>query len=144
MAVTKTKFINYVRCPRYVALDDLNINKLESNISLKEYKEEEQEERINELLGDMYDEDGDDILTVKDEQLEVMLPYYNEVEILAGSLANKYFKGSFIYAYDTKEQESFDAVINGIRYLCYVDIYNEVDEDNFNVIEVKATTSKNF
>ena len=23
MAITKTKFINYVRCPRYVALDDL-------------------------------------------------------------------------------------------------------------------------
>ena len=28
MAVTKTKFINYVRCPRYVALDDI---KKESN-----------------------------------------------------------------------------------------------------------------
>ena len=29
MAITKTKFINYLRCPRYVALDNLNENELE-------------------------------------------------------------------------------------------------------------------
>ena len=34
MAITKTKFINYLRCPRYVALDNLNENELESDVSL--------------------------------------------------------------------------------------------------------------
>ena len=141
MAITKTKFINYLRCPRYVALDNLNENELESDVSLTQYREEEQEEKLKELYGMMYDDSGNDILTVKDEQLEVMLPYYNEIEVLAGNVASKYFPGTFKFAYNTKDQESFDCKINGIRYLCYVDIYNEVD-DYFNIIEVKATTSK--
>lgn len=144
MAITKTKFINYIRCPRYVALDDLKLNELDSDVTFKEYREEEQSYYVNEILGDIYDEEGNDILEVKDEQLEVMLPYYNEIEILSGSLAHKYFKGIFKYAYDTREQESFDAVINGIRYLCYSDIYNEVDDKSFNIIEVKATSTKKF
>lgn len=143
MAVTKTKFINYTRCPRYVALDDLRVEKLTSDVTFEEYKEEERKEMLHDLLGNMIDEDGNDILVEKDEQLEVMLPYYNEVELLAGYLAKKYFKGKFKFAYDTRNQESFDCNINGIRYICYTDIYNEVD-DYFNIIEVKATTSKKF
>ena len=143
MAITKTKFINYTRCPRYVALDDLNKEKLNSDVTFKEYQEEEREEKIKEILGNMFDEEGNDLLEVKDEQLEVMLPYYNEIEILAGRLAKTKFKGDFKFAYNTKDQESFDCQINGIRYICYVDIYNEID-DYFNIIEVKATTSKKF
>lgn len=137
MAITKTKFINYTRCPRFVALDDLKEEALNSDVSLKEYKQEELEEQAKEILGIM------EIDEKVDEHLEVMLPYYNQVEILAGSLASKYFKGSFKFAYNTFDQESFDCKINGIRYICYVDIYNEVD-DYFNIIEVKATTSKKF
>jgi len=41
------------------------------------------------------------------------------------------------------EQESFDTVIDNIRYLCYVDIYNETS-NGFNIIEAKATTTKKF
>lgn len=143
MAITKTKFINYTRCPRYVALDNLSQEKLESDITFEGYKEEEQLFKMQELLGSMFDEEGNDLLEVKNEQLEVMMPYYNEIEILAGSLAPKYFKGNFKFAYNTADQESFDCKINNIRYICYVDIYNEVD-DHFNIIEVKATSSKKF
>lgn len=143
MAITKTKFINYTRCPRYVALDNLETEKLNSDITFESYREEEQQEKMNELLSSMFDDDGNDLLNVKNEQLEVMMPYYNEIEILAGTLAPKYFKGNFKFAYNTKDQESFDCKINNIRYICYVDIYNEVD-DSFNIIEVKATSSKKF
>ena len=138
MAVTKTNFINYSRCPRFVALADLKKEKLQSMVSLEEYRKEETEEYIREILGDMYDGD-EDLIEEKDEQLEVMLPYYNAVELLAGSLASKYFPGTFKYSKDTLHQESFDSLINNIRYLCYVDIYNEHD-DGFNIIEVKANT----
>lgn len=144
MAITKTKFINYIRCPRYVALDDIKLNKLDSLVTFKEYKEEEHEHYLNEIFGNMFDEDGHDLIDIKDEQLEAMLPFYNEIEFLAGNIASKYFKGTFKYAYNTKEQESFDCVINGIRYICYTDIYNEVTNDSFNIIEVKATTTKKF
>lgn len=143
MAITKTNFINYSRCPRYVALDNLKREKLDSTVTLEEYLKEEEEERINEILNGMYDEDNNDLIDVKNEHLETMLPFYNKVEIIAGKLAYKYFGGKFKYSSDTQSQESFDFKLNGIRYLCYVDIYNEI-EDAFNIIEVKATTSKKY
>ena len=143
MAITKTNFINYARCPRYVALDDLKKEKLDSFISFEDYKREEEKDNLRELLGCMFDDNGEDLIDTKNEHLEVMLPYYNMVEILAGHLAPKYFSGKFKYSESTQEQESFDCKINGIRYLCYVDIYNETD-DAFNIIEVKATTTKKY
>ena len=143
MAVTKTNFINYSRCPRYVALDDLKVEKLDSVVTLEEYRKEEEEEYIREILGDMFDEDNNDLIDTKNEHLEVMLPYYNKVEMIAGYLAHKYFKGTFKYSAYTQSQESFDCKLNGIRYLCYVDIYNEID-DKFNIIEVKATTTNKY
>ena len=143
MAITKTKFINYVRCPRYVALDDLKKEKLDSMISIEEYKKDEELEHITELLSNMFDDSGNDLIDVKNEHLETMMPYYNKVEILAGELAPKYFEGSFKFSKSTYNQESFDAVIDNIRYLCYVDIYNEND-DGINIIEVKATTTKKY
>lgn len=142
MAITKTKFINYTRCKRYVALDNLETDKLDSDITFEEYKEEENSAKLEELLGSMY-EDDNNLLDEKNEQMEIMLPYYNEIEILAGNIAKKYFKGKFKFAYNTTNQESFDCKINNIRYICYVDIYNEID-NYFNIIEVKATTSKKF
>ena len=44
MAITKTNFINYSRCPRYVALDNLKKDKLQSMVTLEEYKKEEEED----------------------------------------------------------------------------------------------------
>jgi len=143
MAITKTNFINYSRCPRYVALDDIKKEKLNSMVSLEEYKKEEESEKLREILGNMFDDDGNDLIDTKNEHLEVMMPYYNMVELLAGNLAPKYFPGTFKYSASTMEQESFDTVIDNIRYLCYVDIYNETS-DGFNIIEAKATTTKKF
>ena len=143
MAITKTKFINYSRCPRYVALDDLKKENLDSMVRLEEYKKEEELEKIGELLGSMFDESGNDLIDVRNEHLETMMPYYNKVENLAGYIASKYFKGNFKFSKSTYNQESFDAVIDNIRYLCYVDIYNE-NEDGINIIEVKATTTKKY
>lgn len=143
MAITKTKFINYTRCPRYVALDDLKKEKLDSMITIEEYKKEEELEHIAELLGSMFDSEGNDLIDIKNEHLETMLPYYNKVEILAGQTATKYFEGSFKFSKSTYNQESFDAVIDNIRYLCYVDIYNE-NKDGINIIEAKATTTKKY
>ena len=142
MAITKTKFINYIRCPRYAALDNLKKEKLDSIVTYEEYKKEENEEKLIELLDSMYDGEID-LIDVKDEHLEMMMPYYNEVEILAGHLAPKYFNGKFKFSRDTHNQESFDAIINNIRYICYVYIYNE-DDDKLNIIECKATTTKKY
>jgi hypothetical protein len=143
MAITKTKFINYIRCPRYVSLDDLKKEKLNSMVSIEEYKKEEESEQINEILENMFDEKGNDIIDVTSDHLKTMMPYYKEVELLAGKLASNYFSGTFRYSKETYNQESFDCLINNIRYLCYVDIYNE-NKDGINIIEAKATTTKKY
>jgi len=143
MAVTKTKFINYIRCPSYVVLDKIKKEQLEADISIEDYKKEEQNNLIEELLNLMFDEEGNDLIDIDNKQLKVMLPYFTKIEIIAGLLVEKIFKGKTKYSNKILEQESFDCLINGIRYLCYVDIYNEVNK-NINIIEVKGTTLGKF
>ena len=148
MAVTKTDFVNFTRCKRYAALEEINREKLEADISYKTYKELELKENLSEIVSSMYEineETGEETdLTEKvDRQLEAMMDYYKLVEKEAGRISENIFGGKSIYAEKTKEQECFDFSLNGIRYICYVDIYNE-NEEKVNIVEVKATTSKKY
>ncbi len=148
MAITKTNFINYTRCPRYASLEEIKRDKLEADISYKEYKQEELQENLSEIVGSMYEineETGEEIDLVDkvNRQLEAMMDYYKLVEVEAGRISEKTFGGKSTYAEKTKEQECFDFSLHGIKYLCYVDIYNE-NEKEINIIEVKATTSKKY
>lgn len=128
MAITKTKFINYTRCPYYYHLDNIDKSDLNNKISLREYLDEEYKFNSE----------------IPDEQLEVMLPYYKKIEEIAAKLAPSYFDGNFSFAYNTLDQECFECKINGNLYACYVDIYNETVDGNINIIEVKSTTSDKF
>lgn len=144
MAITKTNFVEYTRCPRYSALENIRKDKLSSEMTIDEYKKEEESLEIRELVSNMFDEESDTDLTQKEDiQLNAMLDYYKEVELEAAKVCKKLFKGKFVYSSTTYNQESFDYIHNGIRYLCYVDIYNK-DGNNINIIEVKATTSRNY
>ena len=147
MAITKTNFINFTRCPRYAALDNIKKDRLDADITYEEYKKEEEQSKLNELIGQMYeiDENGEeiDLVDVIDRQLEAMLPYYNKIEELAGALFQKKFPGKTIYAKLTKNQENFSFNNHGIKYTCYVDVYNEHNDD-INIVEVKATTSNAY
>ena len=146
MAITKTNFIEYTRCKRYVALEHLKEDKKSSKMSLEEYKKEELNEQKKELLDHLFESSDDediDLTKKEDIQLVAMMDYYKQVELLAGLQIEKTFKGKTIYSKDTYLQESFDFLDKGIRYLCYVDIYNE-DKDIINIIEVKATTSNKY
>ena len=139
MAITKTNFINFSRCPRYVALSEIKKDKLNADITYEEYLEEELEYKLKDVLSNMYEED-EDLIDVVNPQLEVMMKYYKEVEILAGKKVSKIFSNKTTYGESTFSQKSFEFQNGFFKYLCYVDIYNE----DKNVIEVKATTSKKF
>lgn len=146
MAISKTDFINYSRCPRYAYLDKVKKDKYDADISIDEYKNKEKDELIEEMLSSMYDYDGDEEIDLVDQpnrQLEAMMEYYKQVEIEAGRLTEKYFGGKTIYSLETYNQECFDFNHSGIKYLCYVDVYNEND-DGINIIEVKATTTNQY
>ena len=89
------------------------------------------------------DETDTDKTIKKDIQLEALMDYYKEVETTAGLEVERIFGGETIYSLDTYRQESFDMSKNGIKYLCFVDIYNESNGE-INIIEVKATTSRKY
>lgn len=147
MAITKTDFINFTRCPRYIALANLKKDRLDADVSYEEYEEQERREKLQEMLGSMYEEEENgsetDLIDVPNRKLEAMMKYYKQVEIEAAKIAQKYFPGTMVFAQSTKNQECFDCNINGIRYLCYIDIYNE-NEEEINIIEVKATTNNKY
>ena len=147
MAISKTSFINYTRCPRYVALDEVHKEKLNADITYEEYKAEEEKEKLNELLGSMYEvdenENEQDLINKENRYLEVMMPYYKEIENLVGKYVKEHFPGKTIYSENNFMQECFDFTDKGIKYMCYVDVYNET-ADEINIIEVKATTTNKF
>lgn len=146
MAITKTDFIEYSRCPRYVALEKINKEYLEADISYEDYKNNEKIKEISEIYSSMIENSDEGIIdkiNVINPQLEAMLDDYKRVEEEAGKIVSQLFGGNTKYAIRTKDQEAFDFLEDGIRFLCYVDIYNEKD-DIINIIEVKATTSKKY
>ena len=148
MALTKTDFIEYSRCPRYVALEHIEKEKLLADVSYEDYKNQELEKQIEEIASSLFgvDEEGKETLKTEkvNQQLEAMLPYYKQVEVEAGKLVEKQFGGTTIYAEKTKDQVSFDFTRDGVKFLCYVDIYNEAEDGTVRIIEVKATTSKKY
>ena len=146
MAVTKTNFLNYSRCPRYVALAEIKKERLDAEVSYKDYVKQELKLKVNEILNFMYEDDDDgeiDLIDETNKQLEAMLKYYNKIEQLAGDFVSKKFGGVTIYSEFTNRQERFEFSSNGIKYLCYVDIYNENGKDK-KLVEVKATTTNKF
>ena len=122
MAITKTNFINFTRCPRYAGLEEVKKDKLEADISLDKYREEEYNEQLKELADGMFEvneETGEetDLVDKVDRQLEAMMDYYKVVETEAGRISEKTFGGKSAYAEKTKDQECFDFSMHGIIYM---------------------------
>ena len=149
MKISKTRFINFVRCNRFVALDEIYKEKEKSVVSFTDDPELEDliglenKEKIKYLLDDMQDEDGEDLLIQEDKQMDTMLNYYNQIEILTGKAIQNRFKGEVIYNLDTYKQKRFELEISGFNFYCFLDGYQE-DLDTIRIFEVKATTSKKF
>ena len=146
MYISKSRFINWTRCPMYFPMD------LKFNPTGKadiDDERERREERLAELRegvksSDGFDAEDEEFDAQPGPELEALLPYYNKVEEEALKVAKKYFKGTFIAdSNDVRGQKLFEYDLHGHVYRCYVDIYNESDEV-INIIEVKATTNRKY
>ena len=144
MYISKSRFINWTRCPMYFPME------LKHNPSGEiDIERERREEILGELAESMAsagfpEEDDEKFDTAPRQELEALLPYYNQVEDEALKVAKKYFHGTFkADPKDAHNQKLFEYELNGHIYRCYVDIYNEND-DEINIIEVKATTSSKY
>ncbi len=135
MKISKSQFLEYIRCPRYSALDDVYYNHKESYVEFSDiqYDSTKYLEMINELLNDYNGE-------VEQEQLKVMLPYFNEVELLAGTLLEKKFGHPVVMSLKTSEQKYFACDYDDFKFTCYVDAF-QAHEKGFNLCEVKAKSS---
>ena len=151
MYISKSRFINWTRCPMYFPME------LKHNPTGKDdidAERERREEILGELLDSMKDstmgdaefseEDDEKFDSAPSPEHEALLPYYNQVENEALRVAKKYFHGSFISdSRNVQKQKLFEYKRNGHTYRCYVDIYNE-NENEINIIEVKATTNRKY
>lgn len=145
MFVSKSRFINWTRCPMYFPMD------LKHNPTGKDDIDAERERRA-EMLEEMRDGaessgsagEEEEFDASPSAELEALLPYYNKVEDEALKVARKYFKGTFVAdSRDVHNQKLFEYGLHGHTYRCYVDIYNETP-DEINIIEVKATTNSKY
>lgn len=146
MHISKTRFINWTRCPMYYAME-----KEQNPTGMNDIDEELERrwERLAELKeearsSDSFNTDEEESDSQPGPELQALLPYYKQVEEEALKVAKKYFRGTLVAdSEDVHNQKLFEYEYNGNIYRCYVDIYNEND-DEINIIEVKATTSSKF
>jgi len=146
MYISKSRFLNWSRCPMYFPMD------LKHNPTGKSDLDDERERR-EEMLAELRDgmsssedseEDDESFDVTPSPELEALLPYYHRVEEEALKVAKKHFSGAFVAdSWDVHNQKLFEYEHHGHTYRCYVDIYNE-NEKEINIIEVKATTSSKY
>ncbi|XMB66827.1 DUF2779 domain-containing protein [Mycoplasmatota bacterium zrk1] len=133
--ISKTKFKNYARCPRFSALESMKQDKEEAIVTGKS-------DEVKDLLSLMFG-DGEDLIDVSDEQLEAMMPYFNKLEEISSNIVSNYFDGEITYSLKTHAQKSFDCWGENYQYICYIDIYLE-KKNSFHIFETKATTTNKF
>jgi hypothetical protein len=102
-------------------------------------------ERFYDVLHELdYDEElSEDFLEVDLTHLEVMMPYYNKVEVMAARKVMALFGGETKYSLEYGKQKLFMRDYDGFNLQCYVDIYNK-QESQVHIIEAKATTTNKF
>ncbi len=136
MKISKSLFIESLRCDRFAALHDLDANKEDSFVVLNgiEYDSDEYEEKLKGFMEELGN------IEINLDSLEVMMPYFNEIELLVGKEMENKFGFSVINSLDTREQQKLEVAYNDATLLSYLDVFQETDE-GFNICEVKAKSS---
>ena len=138
MNITKSKFMEYIRCNRYPAL-----NNIYKRRDLDDVLKDRYFDLLNSLENIAVDDIEDDFLEPDLSHLNVMMPYFTKVEVLAAKKVMALFGGETKFGTDYGTQKLFLRDFNNFNLMCYVDVFNKVDK-NINIIEVKATTSNKF
>ncbi len=138
MNITKSKFMEYIRCNRYPALNNIYQRRdLDDALMDRYYDLLDSLENTSDAVND------DDFLEPDLAYLETMMPYFDKVEVLAAAKVNLLFNGETVYGTEYGTQKLYLKDFNNFNLMCYVDIYNK-NNDQINIIEAKATTSNKF
>ena len=146
MYISKSRFINWTRCPMYFPMELKHNPSGEHDIDIERELREERLEELSESMASsgFPEEDDEKFDATPRPELDALLPYYNQVEEEVLKVAKKQFHGVLIAdSKDVHGQRFFEYKHNDHTYRCYVDIYNE-NEQEINIIEVKATTNSKY
>ena len=138
MNITKSKFMEFIRCARFPALNNIHKRRELDDALLDRYYD--LLDSLENVSENAYDED---FLEPDLTHLEVMMPYFSKVEELAASKVISMFGGKTVYGTEYGTQQLFLRDAFNFNLMCYVDIYNK-SEDKIRIIEAKATTSNKF
>jgi len=150
MKVSKTLFMHFMRCDRFAGLYETYQNKIDAIVDfhggdeLEALMSIENKAKTSALLDSIENEYGDDDpIHHISEQMEVMMPYYAELENIAGKVISNTFKGDVIYSLETKKQKRMALQHEGYEFYAFLDAFQE-DDETVRLIEVKATTDKKY
>lgn len=160
MKISKTKFFNYIRCQRYVALEELTLERERAVISFDESLEdlytEELKSKKQDLLLNLYDKlnfsdsdfeddnDFDPLHHKEDVQLvDLLQDQYEQIETLSAEKIKSLYGGHVTYSRDTYKQKYIEKEIDGFLFFAFIDAFQE-DDQTIRIIETKASTSRKF
>ncbi len=140
MDISKSLFLNLIRCHNFAPLWEIKLKKEKAIITCDDLQNQETNEKILEVLKHMYDEDDEFILKKDDLQVRTLQDEYAKVERYADRIVqNKFASRIKSKSIDTKQYRAF-ANYEGYNFYAFLDILKETD-DEINVIEVKASTT---
>ncbi len=138
MNITKSKFMEYIRCNRFPALNNIHKRRDLDDALMDRYYD-----LLDSLENTSDSVHEDDFLEPDLTHLEVMMPYFTKVEVLAANKVIHMFGEETKYGTEYGTQKLFLRDFSNFNLMCYVDIYN-TNNDKINIIEAKATTSNKF
>ena len=160
MQISKSRFLNLIRCDRFAALYTIYRDKQNAIVttdpdSIEAIYSEENLYKKLEALRSMFEARYDDIdydyEQLDDEDLYLDLiedklesPFeddFRKIEILAANALHNLYGGTITYGNELKDQKHFESNYEGYKFHCFLDVYLEND-DEIIICEVKATTSK--
>ncbi len=140
MDISKSLFLNLIRCHNFAPLWEIRQKKEKAIINIDSLIDYEKSQKIDEILEHMFDEDDNFILQKENLQVKTLQDEYAKVERFANSIVNNKFKSRIeSKSIDTKQYRAF-ANYDGYNFYAFLDILKETD-DEINVFEVKATTT---
>ncbi len=160
MQISKSRFLNLLRCDRFAALNLIYQDKLDALVTTDHdsieaiYSQENQYKKL-EALRAMFESRYEDIEydyeQLTDENLyedlvkgNLEIPFDNDflkIEVLAANALQNLYGGTITFGNVLKDQKHFESNYEGYKFHCFLDVFLEND-DEIVICEVKATNNR--
>ncbi|MFV0498637.1 MAG: DUF2779 domain-containing protein [Bacilli bacterium] len=139
MKISKTTLIENLRCERFAGLSALEKEHANSFVEIDgfEYNNENYLDKLSDILTEI------ESVELNLDQLEVMMPYFNKIELLVAKYMKKKFGYDVESSINTYEQRKLETEYNDAWLFSFVDIF-QLTDDGYNLCEVKAKSANSL